>query len=988
MAIPLNPYVAGNPVGDSPAFVGRTDVLREVLRILRRPQDNAVVLYGQRRIGKTSILQNLAVWLSRLGPYRPIYLDLQDKAAWPMSRFLRELARTIAHVLGQPDPGSSTEPSSRDQAEGFVQVPGHDYETVFREEWLPAMLDTLPDGSSLVLLFDEFDVLADPQSEQAAAAFFPYLRGLLASDPRRLQFVFVIGRNVDDLANIALFLFKSTPAKRVSLLSREDTADLVRLSEANDTLLWPIDGVERVWQLTSGHPFLTQQLCSHIWERLYDEEPDEPPAVSPQDVDVVVPDVLDASRNMLEWLWDGLPPAERVVASALAEAGAGPIAQEALERLLHESGVHVVIRELQNAPQLLQDWDLVEPADGGYRFRVELLRRWIAERKPLKRVQEELDRIEPVADSLYEASLGLYRGGQLIQAIAPLRQAVNLNPNHVGANQLLADILLARGEIGEARQLLERLFEYQPAAARPRLVQALLVDARTAEGDDDQLALYDRVLDLDSTHPEAIAGRRRIWQRRGEVASEAGDLQAALVAYREAGAAERVALVEVLLRRQMLAALAAEAQAHERAGEWAEAVAAYQQLLAQALDDESRTAWQIALERCWQERELACLFDKGVAALKQGNRQVAQRAFAKVVYHRSDYQRAGERAAWLLTQAISREPIAVSWQQHRRRLRWAVVLSMIAACLTLLGGGWAAETYYFQPREVARQAQATAYVGSLVTVVQQTAAARDATSAVIAQATVTALANRDATATARDIALASAATADAAALVGTSAAQVETLRCRDIGRHSLAVVPDPTLYPPAGTVHVVGEPLRTVRATWVVTNTGECPWGRVTFHPLAGGEAVEPTLRWGGEPVARVEPGDPVEMTLVFSVWEARGVDMEWVMVVNDLPLFDQPHLRLVVGRWVVVVTPTPTPSDLPTIAGTPGPTPPATPLSTLPAPTATPEPSPPVATLEPSPATGTPESLTASLSLSSCPIISVEGPACPILSSTVTPYP
>jgi hypothetical protein len=36
MALPINPYVAGNPVGDSPAFVGRADVLR-------CPQDNAVM---------------------------------------------------------------------------------------------------------------------------------------------------------------------------------------------------------------------------------------------------------------------------------------------------------------------------------------------------------------------------------------------------------------------------------------------------------------------------------------------------------------------------------------------------------------------------------------------------------------------------------------------------------------------------------------------------------------------------------------------------------------------------------------------------------------------------------------------------------------------------------------------------------------------------------------------------------------------------------
>jgi len=496
MAILVNPYVAGNPVGDSPAFVGRADVLREVLRMLRRSQDNAIVLFGQRRIGKTSILQHLAAQLPSEGPYRPVYFDLQDKADWPLERVLKDLARTIAHALGQPDPDL-----------------GPDLEAIFRQEWLPAVLNELPDGSSLVLLFDEFDVLADPQEGQAVAAFFPYLRGLLADDPARLQFVFVIGRNVDDLSNIALSLFKGAPAQRVSLLNFPETLLLVRLSQANDTLRWPVDAVRRVRQFTCGHPFLTQQLCSFVWERAYDEESDEPPAVTPEDVDAAVPDALEASRNTLEWLWDGLPPAERVVTSALAEAGPGPITQEGLERLLHESGVRVVIRELQNAPQLLQEWDLIEPADGGYRFRVELLRQWIAEHKPLHRVQEELDRIEPVADSLYRAALGLYRGGQLDQAIRPLRQAVGLNPSHVGANQLLADILLSQGQLGEARQLLEQLYEYHPTAARSRLVQALVAQAQAAESSNELVILYNRMLELDSMPPEVTAELQRTSQR-------------------------------------------------------------------------------------------------------------------------------------------------------------------------------------------------------------------------------------------------------------------------------------------------------------------------------------------------------------------------------------------------------------------------------------------------------------------------------------------
>jgi formylglycine-generating enzyme required for sulfatase activity/tetratricopeptide (TPR) repeat protein len=624
--LPLNPYVAGNPVGDSPAFVGRADVLREVARVLRRPQDNAVVLYGQRRIGKTSILQHLEARLPGEGPYCPVYFDLQDKAAWPLGRVLQDLARTVAHALDRPDPDL-----------------GHDPETAFREEWLPVALDALPAGggdeggaASLVLLFDEFDVLTDPGAEQAAATFFPYLRGLLASDPGRLQFVFVIGRNVDDLDHIALSLFKGTPAMRVSLLSREDTAELVRLSQGNDTLQWPDEAVERVWELTNGHPFLTQQLCSHAWERAYDDEKvrrtSEVRRTSPADVDAAVPGALEASRNTLEWLWDGLPPAERVVASALAAAGPGPITQDDLERLLHESGVRVVIRELQNAPELLQEWDLIEPADGdeGYRFRVELLRRWLAEHKPLKRVQEELDRIEPVAESLY-------RGGRLDQAVGTLRQAVAINPNHVGANQLLADILLAQGQPGRARELLERLHEYQPAAARSRLIQALLAAAQSAEEHGEQLALYERVLELNPRQPEASAGIRRIWRRRGDAAVEDDDLEAALEAYGEAGLADQVAEIERAIRRRTLTARLRELGTLQQAADYQAALE-----LARELADEYPEARERLpdLEQLEHKTHLAELYRRGLGALQSDDRETARALLAQVVALEPGYEEA------------------------------------------------------------------------------------------------------------------------------------------------------------------------------------------------------------------------------------------------------------------------------------------------------------------------------------------------------------
>ncbi|MCP4655858.1 MAG: tetratricopeptide repeat protein [bacterium] len=635
MTTPLNPYVAGNPVGGSDAFVGRSDVLREVLRVLRRPKDNALVLYGQRRIGKTSILEHLAAWLPREGPYRPVYFDLQDKAAWPLGRVLESLAETIAGSLDQGPPQLSSE------------VP-----TSFRETWLPDVLASLPNGSSLVLLFDEFDVLAEPSSEQAAGAFFPYLRGLLSTDPGKLQFIFVIGRNVDDLDTIAHSLFKGTGALRVSLLSRTDTATLVRLSEANGTLHWREEAVERVWQVTNGHPFLTQQLCAHVWERAYDEDPAKTPTVGAAKIDAVIEEVLDASQNTFEWLWDGLPPAERFVTSALADAGPGPINAEQLEKRLYESGVRVLIRDLQIAPRQLEDWDILEPAADCLRFRVELLRRWVVAYKPLHRVQEELDHIEPVAQNLYQAAQGLYRRQNLAEAVAPLRQALRLNPNHQGAYQLLAEILLSQGELAEAREILERFYAYQPAAARPRLVQVLLLQAQQS-ADDDRLALYEQVLEIVPGHLEANAGRRSTWLRKGEQALEEDDFQGALEAFELAGAADRVAATEKKIASRRLASERKALEDAERQGDYQSALKLARQLAAEFPD---AIDWTTYLSELKQKTKLAGWYREALGALKGDDPETARTLLARVVAVEPTY----EEASRYLHQAVTGvDPVAV-----------------------------------------------------------------------------------------------------------------------------------------------------------------------------------------------------------------------------------------------------------------------------------------------------------------------------------------
>jgi hypothetical protein len=74
-----NPYIFGPPLTErQEIFCGRTDVGRRIEQLLRDPRRPPLLLYGQRRVGKTSLLYHLG----RLLPNAvvPLLIDLQGAA--------------------------------------------------------------------------------------------------------------------------------------------------------------------------------------------------------------------------------------------------------------------------------------------------------------------------------------------------------------------------------------------------------------------------------------------------------------------------------------------------------------------------------------------------------------------------------------------------------------------------------------------------------------------------------------------------------------------------------------------------------------------------------------------------------------------------------------------------------------------------------------------------------------------------------------------
>ncbi|MGD9094209.1 MAG: ATP-binding protein, partial [Anaerolineales bacterium] len=370
--LPLNPYTVGNPIKEQGGFFGRQDVFKKVMDVLRQPSSNGIVLYGQRRIGKTTVLLQLHRQFAKDARFTPVYFDLQDKASLSLGEVLYQLAQHIAAATDLPLPN----PEEFDEKGDY-----------FRQTFLPHAAEKAK-GDGLVLLFDEFDVLDSTASGRAGLDFFPYLRAWMA-DVKGVQFVFVIGRRPEDLSTDTLAAFKTVQAARVSLLEKPDTESIIRQSERENTLTWTGEAVEHIWDWTHGHPYLVQLMCSVIWDSAYEDSPSDAPQAGKKDIDGAIKESLQRGAHAFRWIWDGLPPAERVVTAAMAESDEEVISQDEMVKILRSSGVRLIVRELELAPETLVEWEVLEQVDGGYRFMVPLLRRWVEKNRPLSRVKDE-----------------------------------------------------------------------------------------------------------------------------------------------------------------------------------------------------------------------------------------------------------------------------------------------------------------------------------------------------------------------------------------------------------------------------------------------------------------------------------------------------------------------------------------------------------------------------------------------------------------------
>lgn len=506
----INPYIAGAPVVEARMFFGREDTFSWMTRSLAgKYVDHILVIHGQRRVGKTSVLKHLSTHLPE--QYIPIFIDLQGRVSTTLDRFLWWLAREIVRALTEE--GIEL---PRPEREAFTQDPEY-----FETHFLPVLEEKL-DDKRLLLTFDEFDTLSSTAAQEGLALpFLAILKRMMEHE--KLNFIFSIGssgRKLENMQATYTAFFKQALYKKISFLDWEDARDLI-VKPVEGVLSYDEEAIQYIYDLTSGHPYFIQLVCHELFSTCQKTEDWK---VTRETVEAVLDSVIERGTVNLKFVWDEASNLEKWVLASLALFEGGTDLPN-LEEHLRSERVRFTRQDLEAALVNLREKDVIT---GENRFVIHLMRRWLRQNRSMEQVRDELEEVDPIVSRFLEIGQEYHDSGEHEQAIGAFERALEAAPQNLEARQGLGTALLALGDYGEAANEFEAALEISPDDV---VAQAGYCDAYMALGDlevsfnrlEQGEYAYRKVLQINPQHADGLKRMAGIHHRRAVKAIIGGE---------------------------------------------------------------------------------------------------------------------------------------------------------------------------------------------------------------------------------------------------------------------------------------------------------------------------------------------------------------------------------------------------------------------------------------------------------------------------------
>jgi type I restriction enzyme M protein len=393
-----SPYVTGSPIdADRPdMFFGRRDIVETIKRQLPiSHQANIILLEGNRRSGKTSILYHLLQSGLLLG-WIPVYCNFQrgtgdaQRAGLPTHEIFKLLTTSIfeavmksGHSTWFPDIQTPDKKGILLKAE-FSRVANQIFcdERAFEifELYLQSSLRIIA-PNRLLLMLDEFDKIQEGIDTRITSPQVPenlrYLLHTYSNISAILSYSKILRKLRDEYWSM---LFGLGHRVDVGSLDEQD-AKLLVTQPAQGKLFYTDAAQNKIITLCARQPFLIQQLCNHIFDKASESVKkiitDKMVETSSQHV--------SADNEHFRTLWDHHVGTECrryiLVLCEQLEHGPDPITFALLEIKLREANIFArnLSQQLSDDLTHLKVLDLISMQENGSRYylTIPLMALWI-----------------------------------------------------------------------------------------------------------------------------------------------------------------------------------------------------------------------------------------------------------------------------------------------------------------------------------------------------------------------------------------------------------------------------------------------------------------------------------------------------------------------------------------------------------------------------------------------------------------------------------
>ncbi len=378
-----NPYIVGDPVvGDR--FMGREDIIRQLEELwVMGQQLQSVVIYGHRRMGKTSILRNATNCLG--SGVKVAYINMLEVGNAPQGivEVLMAICDGISQVVQIPPPGNY-------DLFNFPLPTFRRYLQQVVEKLNVEIYHNTSDGSNntsmggtkgLIIALDEFEKIEELiDAGKMPADFMGFLRGLVQMNSQ-IAFAFAGLHTLEEMtADYFQPFFASVIPIRVGFMSRAATRQILANPDPDFPLDYTPQALDKIYHLTSGQPYLVQligfQLVRRYNNYVFEQGRSRNPNFTPEDVETVINDAnfFRQGRYYFDGVWGqaarGVPQQQKIL-EVLADQPQGL----SIENLV--TATDIIESDLQKALKTLKRHDVVTEKDANWRIIVELFRLWL-----------------------------------------------------------------------------------------------------------------------------------------------------------------------------------------------------------------------------------------------------------------------------------------------------------------------------------------------------------------------------------------------------------------------------------------------------------------------------------------------------------------------------------------------------------------------------------------------------------------------------------